>query len=155
MRGLKGVAIGGWEFSAVNVLQSGYPFSVYALGDTANNGDGGERANLVGNPRLSSGQSIDHWFNTAAFSNPPNYTFGNSGRNILRTQRLVNFDLALMKNFHIRESQKLQLRAEFFNGFNNVYFGPPGTTVGLASFGVINSQANTPRQIQGALKYLF
>jgi len=49
--GLKGLAIGGWEFSAVNVLQSGYPFSVYALGDTANNGDGGERANLVGNPR--------------------------------------------------------------------------------------------------------
>jgi hypothetical protein len=155
MRGLKGAAIGGWEFSAVHVLQSGYPFSVYALGDTANNGDGGERANLIGNPRLSSGQSIEHWFNTAAFSNPPDFTFGNSGRNILRTDRLANFDLALMKNFNITERQKLQLRGEFFNAFNGVYFGPPGTTVGLADFGVINSQANTPRQIQVALKYSF
>jgi len=107
--GAEGFGDWGWEFSAVNVLQSGYPFSVYALGDTANNGDGGERANLVGNPRLSSGQSIEHWFNTAAFSNPLTTPSGiqaqypeNSEARELRSSR--------HEELNITESQKLQLR---------------------------------------------
>jgi hypothetical protein len=49
----------------------------------------------------------------------------------------------------------VQFRAEYFNAFNTPRFGGPNTSVTSAAFGVINSQANAPRQIQFALKFLF
>lgn len=50
---------------------------------------------------------------------------------------------------------KLQFRMEVFNLFNRVQFGYPGMTVGLATFGVISSQANNPRLVQFAFRLTF
>jgi hypothetical protein len=46
-------------------------------------------------------------------------------------------------------------RFEFFNAFNRVQFSAPGTQVdNIAAFGVVSGQANSPRQIQLALKLI-
>jgi hypothetical protein len=65
-----------------------------------------------------------------------------------------NWDFSIVKNNRFKEHYNAQFRAEFFNGFNLVNFGAPGTTQGTASFGVINSAADG-RVIQFALKLLF
>jgi hypothetical protein len=49
----------------------------------------------------------------------------------------------------------LQFRSEFFNLFSRVRFGDPGLTYGTPQFGVVTSQANTPRLIQFALILLY
>jgi len=54
----------------------------------------------------------------------------------------------------LREQVRLQIRSEFFNLFNRVNFGNPGSTVGTTSYGIINS-AGDARIIQFALKFEF
>jgi len=49
---------------------------------------------------------------------------------------------------------KLQFRTEAFNAFKTVRFGRPNTSVVSNQFGPINSQANSPPQIQFGLKLL-
>jgi hypothetical protein len=41
-----------------------------------------------------------------------------------------------------------EVRAEFFNAFNTPRFGMPNTTFGSDTFGVVNSQYNSPRHGQ-------
>ena len=53
------------------------------------------------------------------------------------------------------ERVRLQLRAEALNAFNTVRFSGPNTSVTSSAFGVINSQANSPRQVQMGLKVLW
>ena len=49
----------------------------------------------------------------------------------------------------------MQFRAEFLNAFNTPRFGSPNTSVTATAFGVINCQANSPRQTQFGLKFLW
>ena len=42
-----------------------------------------------------------------------------------------------------------------FNALNRVQFGLPNTQAGNSSFGIVTSQANSPRQVQFALKLIF
>jgi hypothetical protein len=66
--------------------------------------------------------------------------------------------VALVKETPITERVGLQFRAEAFNLFNRVQFGPPGqvfTTNPNSTFGVISSQLNNPRLIQFSLRLNF
>lgn len=69
--------------------------------------------------------------NAAAFTNPPLDQNGNPtrqgdlGRNALRAFGAWQWDLAIHREFPIRESLKLQFRAEIFNILNHPNFGPP------------------------------
>jgi hypothetical protein len=65
-----------------------------------------------------------------------------------------NLDLAIHREFNLRESMRLQFRAESFNITNTAAFSAPGTAFGSTSFGVISS-AGLGRNIQLALKLLF
>ena len=60
------------------------------------------------------------WFNTAAFSVPAPFTYGNASRTIpnIMGPRLINEDFALYKDFVIREKYKIDLRGEAFNLMN-------------------------------------
>ena len=55
--------------------------------------------------------------------------YGNSSNGILRGPHFRNLDFSLFKNFPIRESVKLQFRAEFFNIFNSPNFNPPANSL--------------------------
>lgn len=52
------------------------------------------------------------------------------------------------------EKLTLQFRAEAFNAFNRVQFAAPNQVLSSGQFGVISSQANTPREIQFAFKLI-
>jgi hypothetical protein len=67
----------------------------------------------------------------------------------------ANTNLSLFKEFplaRLREGAKLQFRFETYNAFNHPQFGGPNTTVNGGSFGVITWTANSPREVQLALK---
>ena len=99
-------------------------------------------------------QSRLEWFNTSAFKAPTVYTFGNSGKNILRGPRQTGFDFAAYKEFPFTEYARLQLRFEFFNAFNHTRFGLPNANVQSSAFGLITT-AGMPRDVQFALKFTY
>jgi hypothetical protein len=68
-----------------------------------------------------------------------------------------NATLAIFKDvpLHIREGSKLQIRAEAFNALNHPQFGGISTTFGTGSFGNVDSQVNSPRQVQMGLQLYF
>jgi outer membrane receptor protein involved in Fe transport len=146
--------LGGWELAGILSLQSGAPFTVTSGRDRANVGAGGQRPD-----RLVSGEldhpTLDRWFDTNAFVLPALYTFGNSGRNILRGDGLEQWDSSLMKLFSIRESIRLQFRAEFFNILNHADFDNPVASMGSENLGRVLSTRAAPRVGQFALKLIF
>lgn len=149
--------LGGWQVNMIFTARSGQPYSIVAGGDIANVGNGStyERANLIGNPTLDN-PSTAKWFNTAAFAIPSSGTYGNSGRNILRTQRLWNLDTSVFRVFPIYKEMNLNLRAESFNVANHPTFGTPGTTITApSSFGVVTSVVGNQRLMQFAAKINF
>jgi hypothetical protein len=97
---------------------------------------------------------IKRFFNTAAFERAPLYTFGNAGVGIVEGPELHLWDLAIYKDFSVRENVKVQFRTEFFNAFNRANFGNPGTTFGTTNFGVIGSSGEG-RDIQFGLRVQF
>lgn len=146
--------IGNWQLNGIMTLTSGTPYSVFASGDVANTGNNVEFANLVGNPKLSNPTTAE-WFNKAAFQVPAQFTYGTFPRNSLRSDWYKDVDLSIFRDFTITESKRLEFRAEFFNAFNNVVWGTPDSTLGDPTFGQVTGVANTPRQIQLGMKFLF
>ena len=90
------------------------------------------------------------YLNPAAFVLPPNMTYGDTPRQMsyLRRPWTVNEDLAILKNFVIREKGNLEVRASASNLPNRVVFGAPNTTQSSADFGRITGTGNSPRTVQ-------
>jgi hypothetical protein len=126
-----------------------------------------DRPNSTGHTKLSNHGPAE-WFDTKAFSPQTPGTLGNSGVNQVVGPPDRRVDVSVMKDFEVRESTKLQFRAECFNLTNTENFALPvyqltnwdptgsypATTNG---FGSISSTAfsENPRQFQFALKLLF
>ncbi len=148
-------ALSQWQVGGYFTAQSGAPFTVNISTDQANIGAGpAQRPNVTGNPN-GGPQTPQQWFNTSVFSLPTLYTFGNLPRNALIGPGLQEFDVSLQKEFGlIRESMRLQFRAEAYNLFNHPNFNIPNRTAFTPNFGTISS-AQDPRQMQFALKFIF
>jgi len=150
--------LGGWQTNGIIAWQTGLPL-VFTANNQANIFNPGSRPNNNGISGELSGpveDRLNRYFNTSVFSQPALYTIGNMSRTSdIRAPGLRNFDLSLFKNFQLTEKLKLQYRAEAFNAFNTPQFGAPNSSVTSASFGVVTTQANSPRQLQMALKLLF
>jgi len=104
----------------------------------------------VGDPRAGS-PTPERFFNTAAFATPPQFRFGNAGRNILTGPGLANLDVAVARVLSLSETVKAELRAEWFNVANHPNFDLPRWFSDLPAFGRIAS-ASPPRQIQFSLR---
>ncbi|MCL5742923.1 MAG: TonB-dependent receptor [Acidobacteria bacterium] len=148
--------VGGWSVGSVMTLQSGAPFTVTTQTNTTNAfSSGGLRADVLRNPNLPNSQrTLGQWFDTAAFAQPANYTFGNEGVNLLRSDGKTKFDFSVLRNFPVGEEKRLQFRAEMFNAFNHPDFGIPGHTFGGPGFGIVSS-ADAARSIQLGLRFTF
>jgi len=145
--------LGGWEAAGIVTLQSGAPFTIGLGRDRANVGASG-RPDRIGSGKLDH-PTLARWFDTTAFVMPPLYSFGNSGRNILRNNGLSQWDCSLLKSFAVREGMTLQFRSEFFNVMNHADFGTPGTSLSSGTFGRVTSTRTSPRIGQFALKLVF
>lgn len=145
--------LGGWEMNAIASMTSGNPFTVSFSGDAANTGNNFQGVNQVGNPR-SSHPTIREWFNTAAYTAPTQYTYGNVPRNTQRSDWHRDLDLSVFRKFEI-EKASLELRAEAFNLTNTPVWGIPGSTLNSPTFGQVSSTASTQREFQFAAKFYF
>jgi hypothetical protein len=74
----------------------------------------------------------------------------------LRGQSRWGVDMTLARKFRIGERASVRLTGQFFNLFNHVQFSDPAFNLqSPQSFGVITSQINPPRRIEGGLHILF
>jgi len=171
---------GGWQANGIWSLHTGLPFTV-RQNNSLNTGRSPVRPDRIGNGTLSN-PTINQWFNpddfhvvTCKVSTLADLChYGSSGEGILRGPDFKNLDFSLFKNFQIKESVKLQFRAEMFNIFNTPNFNPPNNFLSAStqflpsapggSFpsqirdqgpGQITSLALPMRQIQFGLKFLF
>jgi hypothetical protein len=128
---------------------------VLLSGDPLGTGLGWAKPDRVADANLpGSERGINRWFRTEAFVQPAAFTPGNAGRGTVVTPGSFNLDLAMYKNFGIRERDRIQFRAEAFNALNHTNLGTPRTTFGLGTFGKIFG-AGSSRIMQFALKYIF
>lgn len=149
--------LAGWESSGIVQLQGGLPFSVFSS-QNMNDGLNASRANLLttGPANLPVEQrTFNRWFNTDAFATPPNFTYGNSGINILDGPGFAMVDYSLQKLFPVRERMTLQFRVEAANLFNRVNLGMPAATIGSSNYGTIRSLNGDARNLQMALRLQF
>ncbi len=94
---------------------------------------------------------------TGCFASPGLYAFGNEPRvdGTLKSDGTKNFDFTMVKNTTIHDKLSASFRVEFFNIFNRTQFAPPVSQIDNANVGLVLSQANQPRIIQGALRISF
>jgi outer membrane receptor protein involved in Fe transport len=148
--------LGNWSVNGIVSFYSGVPFDVgTSNGNISNTGNTVERANLVLPNPYAPNKGPNLWLNPAAFATPPLYTYGTLGRNSLRTDWTRNLDFSIFRRFPVTENAGFEFRAESFNLTNTAVFGQPNNTLGNPNFGVVTSTANTPRELQFALKFEF
>jgi hypothetical protein len=154
LTGIADKIVNDWQFNTIVQLRSGRFLTPTLPFDNANTGSRGnfQRPNLVDS--ITGPRTSDEWFNTRAFAVPPQFTFGDAGRNIIEGPGFAVVDMALYKNARINDRHGAQLRFEAFNVLNRTNLGDPGTGFGTAAFGRIRSSA-AARQIQFGFKYLF
>jgi hypothetical protein len=149
-RGVTQALLGGWQMQAILILRSGRPFTPTISADRANTGVGGQRPNRLGSGALDN-PTIERWFDTTAFALPAQFTYGDSGANILREGSYRNLDFSVFKRF----GNKLEFRVECFNLTNTPSFNAPATAIDTATAGRVTSTLSTPRQFQFGLKFNF
>jgi hypothetical protein len=149
----------GFELSGIITAESGQPFTPALSTDNSNTGNTGgnfgiDRPNITGNPTLPN-PSVQEWFNVRDFSIPPQYTFGNAGRNILWGPGVSTTDVSLRRTFIMRAESRLTGEVQAFNAFNRANFSQPDAFADQPlTFGKIFS-AKDPRQIQFSLRFAF
>ena len=150
---------GGWSANAFGILQTGFPLGVTQPNNNSVIGATLQRPNATGISPVTSGSTADRtngWLNPAAFSQAPQFTFGNTSPFLnVRGPGLSNWDVSAFKTFSIRERLKAQFRAEALNATNTPYFSYPNTSFTSPNFGKITAQANNARLIQLGVRVSF
>ena len=145
-----------WQLSPLLALVSGSPLTLTDGGkDISLSGQLQDRPNVaLPNSVIPSNQTLTDWFNPAAFVVQPTGTFGNLGRGAVYGPGTFQLDVALSRQFVVRERLKFELRSDFFNILNHGNWSNPTVSITSGLFGQINT-FSTPRQIQMALKLYF
>jgi hypothetical protein len=150
--------LGGWNFFAEFVVQTGSPFTPYMLVNNsyALSSNMLWYPNVVGDPvAVPGGQNINTWFNTAAFASPTPGTFGNMGRNIVYGPGLTSINMSLIKTFSITERIKLDFSANATNVINHPSFALPDKVIGPGHKGQITGTSVGARQMELVAKLRF
>jgi hypothetical protein len=155
----------GWQLSGITQIATGAPFTpTYTISGVNNQNITG---NVVANttyegPRVGyirgcnpyTGKS-DPWnrLNTACFFAPQPGSLGlESGINWLYAPGLIDFDMALQKEFAVKERLRFQFRVDAFNVFNHPNFTTLNTTINFSGTYPNNEVvANAPYNSTGVL----
>ena len=146
---LKQEVLGGWKYSDMTTVQSG---SSLNIGMSLANTGLATRPNQVA--PLTYPKTYSQWFSKNSYAQPAAGYFGNAKPGSILGPGVVAFNMALYKDFAIREGMALEFRSEFFNVFNHTNPNSPNTSLGAGGFGQITS-AKDPRIGELALKLTF
>lgn len=163
--------LGGWTLSGIATFQTGFPYSISATDVNGLLGTVFQRADLKPgcNPNTGFTQSVNEWFNTSCFVNPPAGVYGTTSRNFMTAPGIAILDTALSKTFQFTERTGLQFRIDTFNTLNHPQWGGspggligfgsggnnhPGSSLGSPTFGKITGAGNG-REIQLGAKIIF
>ena len=149
--------VSNWQFGGILTLQSGMPLTALDGKDVANTGGTGiaQRPNATGVSSQLANPTPNNWFNKAAFTYQPAYTYGNTGRNTIVGPGVIETDLSLTKNVKVTERVNAELRWELFNAANHPIFGVPNASLASSTYGMISSTKIDSRQMQLALRLTF
>jgi hypothetical protein len=177
---LERIALGGWQFGGVWILQSGLPFTVYTSAAFAGVYD--TNGNLIGNKggdynadgynwdvpnapsfgRTISGKGKSDYLNgvfpASAFPVPNLGEQGNLGRNTYNQPGYNNLDFTFEKFFDLpwffSEKMKIEAKGEVFNLFNRSNLTGISSDLSSGSFGRATNQL-PPRSLQLHLRASF
>lgn len=166
--------LGGWQVAGITRSQSGLPVTRIIQGTAS--GPRGNRVNIVGDPFKNVPTNVaggaPYFFNPLAFRPTAVGGIGDAGRAIFRFPSSTLTDFEIGKNWRWGEHYRVQIRAEFFNFFNQTVFISAGqvipdrlpTDVAFTSleeflktgsaFGQFTG-TRRPREIQFGMKFYF
>lgn len=171
----------GWQLSGENAFVSG-DWAPVILTTTDNfdftGGEGGNGGDLGGglrivrpvmtcDPMAHTGDPLTGWFDTSCFGRPSGRgDYGNAPRNAVRRPGIVNWNLALFKNFAISGRKSFQYRLEAYNVLNSVQFSDVDRTARFDPAGVqtnvnfgtaigIANPTRPPRVLQMSVRFNF
>ena len=162
--GLMRKVLGGWTASAFVSYATGFPIPisdgeqhvVHLQRGSASESDGAQPLRATQGSGSFDPNRDFFLLNPAAFSQPAPLQFGNAPVYLpIRQPATKNESLGVFKNIKIREWFSAQFRTEMSNPLNRVVFGVPVTDLSSKSFGIINNQGNSARQIQLGLKLIW
>lgn len=161
------LALNNWQISGIASFTSGQPlgvgFSTTTATDITGSPTDSARIDVTGNPVLpKSERTFSRNFRTEVFRLPARGTVGTAAKTLIRGPGANNWDVAIFKNFPVREAMKFQFRWELYNFFNHTQFSGLDTTARLdpagnqvnARFGEFTASRN-PRIMQLALRFYF
>ncbi len=161
-----GILANGWQAAPIFHWSTGNLTTVTYGTDVALTGAGNQRAQQILADVYSAERSATNYLNINAFLAPasaPKGVYASTRPFTVSGPNVMNIDLALSRNFRVREGQVAQFRAEAFNLPNSVMFGPPTGGLNSNNFGRLNPQiqssapgtTTTARIMQFAIRYNF
>jgi hypothetical protein len=162
----------GWSWSGITRFSTGFPITLFSLGDNSLLGAEPNGINnfgidlpdyTPGNLQLSNNPRKNEqlYFNTSLFSENALGTPGNASRRFFHGPGMDNYDMAISKSLAVTESKSLLFRVETFNTFNHAQFFGPLAVDGniddsgpLGTFGHVVSSL-PGRVMQVAAKFTF
>jgi hypothetical protein len=119
----RNVLLGGWQIAGMTRIESGPAARIGAINCNYDGWcfPGVLRPNQVGDPRVGDQNNL-LWFNPRAFVPSPAGEYGDAPVAPLRLPGRHQWDIAVSKNFRIRDTGRLQFRADLINVFNHTQF---------------------------------
>lgn len=163
--------IEGWRIAGDMTWESGRPFTVFSGANQLSN-----VVNSTANCTLPSGSrcpremgevnlrdpnfaNVPSYFSATEigyFSQPGAGEVGNTGRNYFRRDQFFVMNSAFSKRTNISEQVNFELRFDFFNLTNSVFFLQPTATITSTSFGRIgDSTGSSSRKVRVGAKINF
>lgn len=157
--GVVNALVGGWTFSAIVNVESGFPISVEQNDNNTNSYAGTQRPNVVsGTDPNTSGSRDDrfpNYINPAAYSLAAPFTLGNAPRvnPDLRSPHRNNIDAVFQKDVRVTRQTKAQVRFEVLNLTDTVKVRGPEQRLGRSDFGRIAVQSGFMRLTQISVRF--
>lgn len=156
------LAIGGWRFNDITVIQNGGPLAITQGNGNSSYGNATQRPTLTSSSPCKSGKPEDRlndYFDGTALDITAPFAYGTQPRSVsCQGPGYINSDLSLNKDFRITERIHAEFRAEALNAFNTPQFSTPNLSVGSArvdsTTGVVTTTRNSGAgQITGTLGF--
>jgi hypothetical protein len=155
--GLVSHLLSNWNVAPLVRYQSGLPTNPVTGKDNSLTGVGYDRPNVVAGAAMYTGAAHGlkyQYVNPGLYTANALGTFGNAAHYSLRGPGYFNVDLAVSRQFNLRERLTLQVRVEGFNVLNHPNFQLPVANLSSANFGQITT-AFDPRIMQASMKLVF